>query len=86
MENDNLKNLVLQLSGTFHYGGTDSYFVQTVAGNFIWFDPEHGGNNTMVKVEYDLQSWLAENHLDASCQTFNRLIKTQCGIEFTVIS
>lgn len=42
---------VAELRGEFTWDFGQLFFIETDKGNFIWSDPDYGGNNTLTPYE-----------------------------------
>lgn len=49
---------ILGLVGEFTWGFGPQFFIKTDSGNFIWSDPDYGGDNSLRKVNMGLRKWL----------------------------
>ena len=45
-------------SGKFTWDFGQSFFIETEIGNFIWNDPDYGGDNTLSKTDLTYQEWI----------------------------
>jgi hypothetical protein len=52
------KEEVMGLEGDFTWGFDIEFFIETCQGNFIWKDPDYGGDNTIISVDYFYGDWI----------------------------
>jgi len=76
----NTKN-IMNLVGEFTWFWSDIFFIETKIGNFIWSDPDYGGDNTIKP--YDGSCSEFANSPDSGYSEYGRdkgkhLIKNYC--------
>jgi len=58
------KQEVLNLIGEFSWNFGQEFFIETDRGNFVYSDPEYGGDNTLRPFNGDLKQYLKETNAD----------------------
>ena len=48
------------MTGHFVWSFGKEFFIETQKGNFVWNDPDYGGDNTVRQFQGDLKKWLKE--------------------------
>jgi len=51
--------LTLDSVASFTWGFGHEFFLETEHGNYIWSDPNYGGNNTIRKTQLSYSTWAA---------------------------
>lgn len=54
---------IFNLQGEFTWMWNDVFFIETSQGNFIWSDPDYGGNNTIKHYPHTYGEFLQEADL-----------------------
>ncbi len=55
-----MSNLTLEDYAKFTWDFGHSFFLETAKGNFIWRDPEYGGDNTIRRFDGAYGDWMKE--------------------------
>ena len=77
------KELLLNSFGHFTSMFGCEFFIETSLGNFIWKNPDYGGNNTMTKTSLSYKEFAAGRlGRDKGMHDIERY----CGNEFELIS
>jgi hypothetical protein len=85
MSNTVGKEQLLKCQGLFTWMFDYRFFIETDFGNFIWKDPEYGGDNTMEPYPHSYNNFV--KHYGYSCgrDKGHHLVSSYCGDEFTVL-
>ena len=51
------KSLTVEDVADFTWNWNDLFFLETAKGNFVWSDPEYGGDNTIRPYNGDLKKF-----------------------------
>ncbi len=51
---------ILTLEGDFTWDFGQYFFIETTEGNFIWSDPEYGGDNLITRYEGSYSDWAGD--------------------------
>lgn len=78
------KEQVGNLVGSFGWDFGQHFFIQTNAGNFIWSDPEYGGDGSIRPYVGSLKTWLKGCQLPYVRDKGKHGIREYCG-DFTYI-
>ena len=54
------KNHLLGCEGNFVWGFWREFYVETEEGNFIWSDPDYGGDNSFRYTEKTYHEWIGD--------------------------
>lgn len=65
--------------GVFTSDNNGSYFIETPKGNFVWKDPDHGGDNKIFNFDGDILKWLKEMNIPFGRNKGHRRIEDFCG-------
>lgn len=76
------KQEVANLIGDFTWDFGREFFIETNEGNFIWSDPDYGGDNTIRATNETYEQWVSKGNY-GRCKG-NHLISSYCGTEFTL--
>jgi hypothetical protein len=63
----------------------DKFFLETNKGNFIWSDPDYGGDNTIVKTDFDLAQYCENMHVGCGRSKGKHIIDRYCGDQVKII-
>lgn len=79
------KEAIAKAVGDFTYMWGMHFFIETPLGNFVWSDPDYGGDNTMT-----LYNGSCKDYCKGTSPGFGRskgkhLITRYCGENFTVV-
>ena len=55
---------ILDLIGDFTWGWSDQFFIETDQGNFIWSDPQYGGDNSLKSFDGYIEDWYKIHGID----------------------
>jgi hypothetical protein len=80
-----LKRSLLSLQGDFTYLFGRHFFIETKIGNFVWSDPDYGGDNRMIKFDGSWDEYRRTNQIDFGREKGIHDISGYCGDEFTVV-
>lgn len=81
------KEKLLSMIGEFTYCWGFHFFIETSEGNFVWEDPDYGGNNTIKKFNGSLSDFLAQfNGIDFGRDKGKHYIWNYCGKDFVLIA
>lgn len=78
------KEIVGGLIGHFGWDFGQVFFIETEKGNFIWSDPEYGGDGSIRPYAGSLKSWLKSSNLPYVRDKGKHFIREYCG-DFTYI-
>ena len=76
------KDVIGKLFGNFTWDYKQHFFITTKMGNFIWSDPEYGGDNSIRYTTQSLKEYLAGTEGQSKG---NHYINDFCGDNFTLI-
>lgn len=79
------KEEFLNLVGDFTWSFGVEFFIETSIGNFVWEDPDYGGNNTIRKYNGDFISWLRKSNIPLGRDKGKHIIKEYCGDQIQLI-
>lgn len=74
------KEQVSKLIGEFTWDFGNQFFIETNHGNFIWSDPEYGGENTITKTSKTYREWISPQPFGRGKGT--HVISNYCGKDF----
>ena len=58
------KEFVSNLIGEFTWGFGQTFYIQTNDGDFIWSDPDYGGDNSIYKTNLSYSEWCKAEGID----------------------
>lgn len=61
------------------------FFLETAEGNFIWCDPDYGGDNTIRKVNMTLKQYCEHTGTPFGRDKGQHYIRTYCGQEVVFV-
>ena len=64
---------------TWNYG--NEFFLETSEGNYVWFDPDYQGNNTIVEFQGNYKLWCEVNNIPFGRDKGKHRIGDYCGNE-----
>jgi hypothetical protein len=67
------------LVGSFTWFWSDTFFVQTSKGNYLWSDPDYGGDNTLREYEGTLEKYCIDNDIPFGRDKGKHIIGEYCG-------
>lgn len=56
------KSLTVEDVADFTWNWNDLFFLETAKGNFVWSDPEYGGDNTIRPYNGDLKKFFGKSY------------------------
>ncbi len=69
----------LNTIASFTWSFNHSFFVETNEGNFVWSDPEYGGDNTIRKFNGDYKKWCKKEKIPFGRDKGMHTIGEYCG-------
>lgn len=79
------KETLLLTFGDFSWDFGMKYFIETSQGNFIWSDPDYGGDNSIKSFNGSLNDFMSQNNLILVRDKGKHLIVNYCGSNFKFI-
>jgi hypothetical protein len=76
------KEEVGNLVGSFTWLWSQQFFIETERGNFIWSDPDYGGDNTVRSVASDFKTYLFETGIEYGRDKGHHKISNYIGEDF----
>ncbi len=76
---------ILDLYGHFTWSFRSQFFIETTIGNFIWNDPDYGGNNTIIPYSGSYKDWCINLNIPYGRDKGQHIIKEYCGNELTIL-
>jgi hypothetical protein len=73
------KESLCDLVGDFSWDYGCTFFIETEKGNFVWSDPEYGGNNEIKAFDGSFKCALRKWHLPCMRDKGTHRIKDYCG-------
>lgn len=77
-KNMNSKEISL-LKGSFYWCFGYDYFISTERGNFIWKDPQFGGDNSFISFNGNIEEYKREKKISSFRWEGVLLIAKRCG-------
>ena len=68
---------VAELCGEFTWDFGQHFFIETEKGNFIWSDPDYGGDNTLTPFEGGIKNFFTDDGYGRDKGT--HIISDYCG-------
>lgn len=65
--------------GSFTWFWNSTFFIETEHGNFIWSDPEYGGDNSLVLWDGTLESFCKNNGWPFGRDKGLHIVESYCG-------
>lgn len=79
------KNEFLELFGEFVWFWDHRFFVETAKGNFVWYDPEYNGDNTIRPYNGDLPDFCKEVKVGFGRSKGRHRIRDYCGEDIILV-
>ena len=76
---------ILELSGSFGWDFGEHFFIETSSGNYVWSDPEYGGDNTLRRYDGPLKQWLRAKRQPYVRDKGVHRIRDYCGADVKVV-
>jgi hypothetical protein len=77
--------LDLNSEANFMWNFSKEFFLETPDGNYVWSDPNYGGDNTIRKFDGTLNHWLNQFHVPYVRCKGRHKIGDYCGQEVNII-
>lgn len=71
--------LTINDSAEFTWSFGNQFFLETKYGNYIWNDPEYGGDNIISKFEGGIFDWYRSRGIPFGRAKGHHIIKEYCG-------
>jgi len=78
------KEKLSKMVGEFIYCWGNDFFIKTSEGNFVWKDPDYGGDGTIKSYNGNLSKFLKEIGVDFGRSKGTKFIGDYCG-NFTFV-
>jgi hypothetical protein len=79
------KEAIANAVGDFTYMWGMHFFIETALGNFVWSDPDYGGDNTMTLYKGSYKDYCKGTDPGFGRSKGKHLIGGYCGENFTVV-
>ena len=76
---------ILDLEGDFTWCWGMHFFVEMNSGNFVWSDPDYGGDNTLTKFVGTYQEFIKQCDVPYGRSKGNHIIRNYCGPDVKVV-
>lgn len=73
------------LVGEFTWLWSDEFFIETKAGNFLWSDPDYGGDNSIHMISCSYTDFIKNIGLDYGRDKGKHFIGDYCGNQFSLV-
>lgn len=74
----------LNCQAEFDWSFGDKWYVITPYGNFVWSDPDYGGDNTFTKVSYNCKKFCQIEHIPYVRFKGKHTVRGYCGEEIII--
>jgi hypothetical protein len=81
----NLKEKLLNSTASFTWSFGQSFFVETPYGNFIWKDPDYGGDNTFTQFLGNYKDWIKFESIHFGRDKGKHLVKNYVPHNFYIV-
>jgi len=71
----------LETIGTFTWSFGQTFFIETNEGNYVWSDPDYGGDNTISLFNGNYYDWIEHIGIPFGRDKGSRFIGEYCGNE-----
>lgn len=68
----------------FNWSFHDKFLLETERGNYIWSDPDYGGDNTIRPFDGNLKEFCRQENIPYVRNKGRHLIKSYCGPEVNI--
>ena len=79
------RDQILALVGDFTWLWGQEFFVETSVGNFIWNDPDYGGDNTFTAFSGSYTDYLKKAGIDFGRDKGRHVISDYCGDQIVLV-
>ncbi len=79
------KDQLLAVPGNFTWSFGQEFFIETSLGNYVWNDPDYGGDNTMKRFEGEYSDWIEEAGIPYGRDKGVKFISTYCGDTWSLV-
>lgn len=76
---------ILDEVGDFTWNFGSEFFVETSKGNFIWSDPDYGGDNTLTRFVDTYRAYDSENNFRGGRSKGKHVIRSYCSDKVKVM-
>ncbi len=73
------RDKLLDLVGHFTWCWGMHFFVETSEGNFVWLDPDYGGNNSFRRFTGTYEKFVKTIHVEFGRDKGQHVIRDYCG-------
>lgn len=73
------KEEILELIGDFTWSFGNQFFIETPNGNFVWSDPDYGGNNILKSFNSNYEDWCKSLNIPYGRDKGRHKIRDYCG-------
>ena len=77
--------LTVDDTAEFTWSFGSHFLLQTNKGNFVWSDPEYGGDNTIKPFDGGYKEWCQDEHIDFGRSKGIHFIVSYCGSEVRIL-
>ena len=79
-QEQNMDKLTIDDAAEFTWGYGQEFFLTTAKGNFVWSDPDYGGNNTIQPFSGSYMDWCKKRaHIPFGRDKGKHFIRDYCG-------
>lgn len=80
-----MKGQLLQMFGSFTYSFGQQFFIETEIGNFVWNDPDYGGDNTIREFAGGYADWCNHQNIPYGRDKGVKSISGYCGEDWEFV-
>jgi hypothetical protein len=81
-----MKTLTLDDIGEFTWSFSKQFLIETCNGNFVWNDPDYGGDNIITLFDGDYKKWCDDLNIPYGRDKGTHTIRGYCGEKVKIIS
>ena len=76
------KEMLLNTYAKFTWDFGNLFFLETDIGNFVWSNPEYGGDNTMTQYSGSITKWITDVASGWARDKGQHEVEKYCGNQF----
>jgi hypothetical protein len=77
--------MLLNSMGEFAWAWNYKFFIETGYGNYVWHDPDYGGDNTIRKYNGTLRAFIQEEGISVVRDKGEHILRNYCGSEVKAV-
>lgn len=76
--------ITIDTIANFVWSYAQEFFLETSEGNYVWSDPDYGGDNTIKRFDGSYADWCKKKNIDFGRGKGQHKIGEYCGTEVVI--